>query len=79
VAYFLVAVLIGIAAYAALRSFLSFGLAILGAIWITCVPVLVAIAIGGRYQSPTHVPPDTASDDGALVPQEVASDTMLPG
>jgi hypothetical protein len=64
-AYIVTAMIIGVAGYAALRSFLPVGLAIFGAAWITCTPVLVAIAWWGRREDRPLALPDAQEGDAA--------------
>jgi multisubunit Na+/H+ antiporter MnhB subunit len=64
-AYIVTAIIIGVAAYTALRSFLPVGLAIFGAAWITCTPVLVAIAWGDRREDRPLASPDAREDNVA--------------
>ena len=68
VVYLLITVLIGVVAYAALGSFMSPGPAIFGAVWLTCAPVLTAIAWGERSDSQLRITSDPSANDG--VPAE---------
>jgi hypothetical protein len=65
-----VAFLVGLAAYAALRLLLPPGLAVAGAAWLACLPLLLSIAYGGRTVTPQNICAEPREE--ALAPPHVS-------